>query len=392
MRVHDNEENPGKLRLVLQKQPELRERPGMQNCSLLSPGLDPFADAIEVFNCDTTTGAFSFSNDLLRDAMVSVSDKALFFARKFLESPFRSAGLLSLKLGPQTTLPMTDVLDRRSGIPPAVTIAGDVGDAQIHTKEVGWRDRSIVGKINRAVQVELPLSVNQVGLPLDAVKASLLVLAVDNRNNGSTARQGPQAHTVHALKTKNPLVVGDGSVGLEGRAAAFVAAEALHRLANSPNGHLGGHAEPLPDLGVGQLVDRRLAKHASIETPTGRERRGFIGLLHRVKQASVLLGIREQPQLECKLHCYGVYHSAMLKVTRLKAGVSDLEGGSMNREEIIAGLNAGKRLHVDRRDCPHLPWLMEKAEAGELEADFRPVDEQYSYMIFRRAKGKEVKP
>ena len=50
--------------LVRDEQKQLRERPGMQNGTLLLPGLDPIADSLEVFNGYSALGAFSFGNDL----------------------------------------------------------------------------------------------------------------------------------------------------------------------------------------------------------------------------------------------------------------------------------------------------------------------------------------
>ena len=64
----------------------------------------------------------------------------------------------------------------------------------------------------------------------------------------------------------------------------------------------------------------------------------------------------------------------------------------MTNEEIMFGLNSGKILRVDRRDYPNLPWLLEQVEAGVLESEFVQVDEQYSYLSFRKAGKPEVKP
>jgi hypothetical protein len=56
----------------------------------------------------------------------------------------------------------------------------------------------------------------------------------------------------------------------------------------------------------------------------------------------------------------------------------------VTRKEIMRGLNSGRVLRVDRRDCPELPWLLEQAEAGVLESEFVQVDDQYSYVAFRK--------
>lgn len=53
----------------------------------------------------------------------------------------------------------------------------------------------------------------------------------------------------------------------------------------------------------------------------------------------------------------------------------------MNKEEIIQGLKAGRKLRCDRIDEPLLPWLLDHPDiknSGIVQAD-----EQYSYIEFR---------
>lgn len=54
----------------------------------------------------------------------------------------------------------------------------------------------------------------------------------------------------------------------------------------------------------------------------------------------------------------------------------------MTLEEAIEGLKAGKKLRVDRRDCPILPQLLMMQSEGTLKQEFVEVDEQYSYVEF----------
>lgn len=60
----------------------------------------------------------------------------------------------------------------------------------------------------------------------------------------------------------------------------------------------------------------------------------------------------------------------------------------MNELEIMAGLKAGKTLCVDRKDFPHLSWLLKLAEQGVLVAELVQMDSQSSVMKFRIA-GKQ---
>jgi len=53
----------------------------------------------------------------------------------------------------------------------------------------------------------------------------------------------------------------------------------------------------------------------------------------------------------------------------------------MSKDEILAGLKAGRKLRVDRKDEPLLPWLLDHpniTNSGIVQAD-----DQYSYIEFR---------
>jgi hypothetical protein len=55
----------------------------------------------------------------------------------------------------------------------------------------------------------------------------------------------------------------------------------------------------------------------------------------------------------------------------------------MTKEEIIAGLKAGKTLCVDRRDAPELEDLFELERQGLVEQRFIEIDEQSSVVKWR---------
>jgi hypothetical protein len=55
---------------------------------------------------------------------------------------------------------------------------------------------------------------------------------------------------------------------------------------------------------------------------------------------------------------------------------------NFTREEMIEGLKAGRKLHVDRRDAPELPELLELQRQGLVDSKLVEVDEQSSYLKF----------
>lgn len=56
---------------------------------------------------------------------------------------------------------------------------------------------------------------------------------------------------------------------------------------------------------------------------------------------------------------------------------------AMTRDEIIAGLKAGKVLVIDRKDAPALPICLELEAEGLVTQEFVQYDEQSSALKFR---------
>src|SRR5215469_10557849 len=94
-RIDSRYRHAGQSGLVFQKLAQLRESPGVQNGSLLRPGLDPFADALEFFHGNAALGAFSFGNDLLTDIVVHPRGETSLLPAKPSETPFWRRGFAS---------------------------------------------------------------------------------------------------------------------------------------------------------------------------------------------------------------------------------------------------------------------------------------------------------
>ena len=56
---------------------------------------------------------------------------------------------------------------------------------------------------------------------------------------------------------------------------------------------------------------------------------------------------------------------------------------NLTKDEMIAGLKAGRTLCVDRRDAPELPELLEMQAQGLVESHLVEIDEQSSVLKFR---------
>lgn len=60
---------------------------------------------------------------------------------------------------------------------------------------------------------------------------------------------------------------------------------------------------------------------------------------------------------------------------------------NFSRDEIIAGLKAGRTLCVDRRDAPELPELLDLERQGLVTSRLVEIDDQSSVLKFTWAKN-----
>jgi hypothetical protein len=311
--INQDQRDSRQLRFVFQKETKLRKRPTVENYSLLAPNRDPVADATKLFQLDTAPRAFSASNDLFTYNVIRVTSEPLLLARQFLQAPLGRASLLLLQLCPQPAMPETNGLRFGTTMALPVRVRSNIRYAKIHTQELGRFNRRIGRKVNRTQQIELAFAVDQIGLPLDAVEALPLVLTVNHGNDHALIRERPQTNLIDAFEAHDALIVGDRTRRLKDRAFLLVARKAFNCFANRANRHLRRKAKTRTNFRVGQLVDRGLAKYASIKPATCREGRGLVTALHRSQQAFRLFGIRQQLQLQGQFQYLGAYHSATRK-------------------------------------------------------------------------------
>jgi hypothetical protein len=60
---------------------------------------------------------------------------------------------------------------------------------------------------------------------------------------------------------------------------------------------------------------------------------------------------------------------------------------NFSEEQILAGLQAGRTLNVDRRDAPELPFLLDLERQGKVTSKLKEFDEQSSVLKFRWRKA-----
>src|SRR5947209_7099709 len=133
--LHGDQADARLLRLVLQKRSQLRKRPTVQNSPLPPCSPYPVAYPRQFFDGDPASGAFGGGNDLLRDYVVDVFGKAMFFAGELLQAPIGGSGLLRLQLRPQSALAVANRFDFAAAVDRAVRVRGDLSHTEINSEE-----------------------------------------------------------------------------------------------------------------------------------------------------------------------------------------------------------------------------------------------------------------
>ena len=121
--------------------------------------------------------------------MVGVFAEPGFFARELLEMAFRTLRPPLLQALAQGMMALARLLNGFSAECLALAIGSQMNDTQINTESFISSDRRRCGNIEGHRQIEHPMAVQQIGLPLDSIHACLLIVAHLKRNQ-NTSREG----------------------------------------------------------------------------------------------------------------------------------------------------------------------------------------------------------
>ena len=117
---------------------------------------------------------------------------------RILDSLRRALGAASVEASPMFRIVLSGGFHLRSGKRLAIGVDGDVDNTQVDADHVGRLDRTVLGHVDRAEQVELALPADEIRLPLDA---ALPVLLVGTQTKGISNR--PESD--HRLTVVSPL-------------------------------------------------------------------------------------------------------------------------------------------------------------------------------------------
>src|SRR5262249_24971624 len=179
-------------------------------------------------------------------------------------------GVLLLQLPSEAAVAGADLID--VGVPWASRVVqqfpirgGRQRDhSQVYAQEVLRLGRGRFWRVHRAGQEERAVAIQQVCLPADAIKSSLLV-GPEAEADFYAPVHGQQRGAIYPGEAQHTLVVGHSSVWPEGGAGAAIPLVGFGHLRTCADAHLGRETELLPEGVVHQLLQFNLVGHAMRE-------------------------------------------------------------------------------------------------------------------------------
>ena len=306
---------------------QITEGPGVEDSSLLPRGPYPTADAIEVFDGDSTVGAVGRSDNLLRNAVVRVAREALFLQLALFQEPLSALRplLLELLAKPCSSSPKAVEVQARKVL--AVAGRGDVDDADVYAEPPADLALFGVRHVNRNEQVEAALPKSEIRFSSVVLEKLTLMLSADE-GDALPSIDRPDVGCL-AFPGQDARVVRDGSERPERALSLAVELVRIGDLRDATDDRLGREVfERSAAVVVSEPVNVELAKRRGRPCSFREPIAGCVCPAQRCRKSSGLLGIRLELDLDRELHTPNVAHSRLESTTRrgflpvLKGGVS----------------------------------------------------------------------
>jgi hypothetical protein len=187
----------------------------------------------------------------------------------------------------------------------AVTINGEIDDSEIHSDKIRRRLQLHFRNLNGHKQKPFAvLTLYQVGLAMFSIESLGLILAHDDRNDGS-AFESQQGNTINSFKSHQALVVRDAGVFPETRTYGFVSLVGFANLSDATDGHLGGDAEVIAQSVVVEFLKFDPVSDPEAESFAGEPIGGGVEGSHSSGKLSGLIPVRQKLCLQGQLHGLG---------------------------------------------------------------------------------------
>lgn len=284
-RVNRAELHASELRLVGDKRPQLVEGPTQPCRPLRLANSCPVVDTREVFNSNSTTGAFSLDDKVFANFMVGVAGETCFLSRQFLQSTFRRLSTYTLKFRAEAAVSMADVVHRFGRVNLPVTVSANVNDAHVHAEETGHVSRLHVLNVTRGEQVERTVSVHKVGLTLLRLKEFALSFSARERHLQPARCSPDRDDGLGEVPREYAGVIGDGPEGFERPLRVPVKFVSVCNLLNGLYSHLCSKVKSCLQFIVAEFLEVELPELTVCPGYVGYVITGCVGGFERMLQS-----------------------------------------------------------------------------------------------------------
>lgn len=305
LRIDENYRDASALRLVGDELAKLGKGPITQACSLSTAGLYPVADIGQFLKTNGATGALRGFNKLLRNAVVSVFLEPRLFAREFseaalsrLRSSFLKTRTAAVKIGAY-------LFDGLASVALAVAVGRNVGNTEVDAQGFQRVDQLRIVNVADTGEIEAAPDKQQINLALTEGEHVALMLAHRGLDLDS-AVQRPDRNDVVGLEADNPVIVRLRRVLAElykpVAAVGLLCRVSVGNLGNAADGRLSAKRESLSRLGVPNLVQVKLPRHASLKAFPRQEIARLVAAFERISKLLGLLSRRKQLDIGDQFH------------------------------------------------------------------------------------------
>ena len=341
-RIDSHDRHTHAFRFVLNERSELREAPSGVLRSVFPPNRGPRSNVRQVFQRNSPRRVLGGRDESLADAVIRVSPEASFPSGEFPQALLGAARALALQAPTVALMAETYTLDGRARVGDTVAIGREIDETEIHAEKVSGLDGRPVGNVGAGVQVEPPITQDEIGLTLQRVELAALIRAADPRDDDPSVHR-EQADAIDTLEAECPLVIGHGAIWSKDRTARFVAAECFNSLPDGAYGGLRRQTELVAKVAIAAFMDGRLREDLGIEADTRGVGRSGVVLSHVEPQCQRL------GRVWLQLDLYGQSHGLSIRQYLSVIQRGQLEAVRLKPEEAYVVVNSPALRNFDAR-------------------------------------------
>jgi len=333
-RVDEGHRNTRKPGLVRDERMELKERPVRQACPLALPSRYPFANAFEIFEGNTATGALSVRHECLADLVVDVLLIASLFAADLQQLACGRPRALALKIAPAMGGLATVLFDGGPRVDIPIAIGRDVDNSEVHTEHVRGLDQLGIVDLANSRQIEYAADKEKIGFPLASREQRTLALSAGKRHD-LTPIDSPDRDAIIGFETQDAVVVGNSSQQTKSFSGLSVEFVGVGNLFDALHDDLGCEPRTSAHGVVYKFVQSVLPENFLV--PCGRTDFGAnsVSVFECTPKNCVLLPSRLELEIDNEPHIFSLHFNNRFVKNRKEEGRSTLPKGSERLPEII---------------------------------------------------------